>query len=143
MIQLYFLSILCNGIAGYVLFSGSGTNLNLDDLDPSAAKKKASFSVNNPTFYLILGILCIVVGVLKLLSPTMDGIPILGDLIPSAAGIISGLILIFGIYRQDISAKSGELDRLGTNMLAFRRPIGLALMSVALIHFLFPQALFL
>ena len=143
MIQLYFLSILCNGVAGYVLFSGSGTNLDLDELNSDTPKKKTGFTVNNPTFYLILGILCIVIGILKLLSPTMDGIPILGDLIPSAAGIIAGLILIFGIYRQDISAKSGELDRLGTNLLSFRRPIGMGLMAIALVHFLFPQALFL
>jgi hypothetical protein len=120
-------------LAGYVLFAGSG----------SETGEKARFTINNPVFFLVLGICCIVIGVLKLLSPTLDGIIILGDLIPSAAGVIAGLILIFGIYRQDVSAKSGELDRLGTNMLSFRKPIGLGLMVVALLHFLFPQALFL
>jgi len=93
-----------------------------------------------------LGILCVVTGVLKLLSPTMDGILLLGDLIPSAAGIVSGILLIFGIYRQDISAapeNPSALDHFGISLLRFRRVIGLSLITVAFLHFLFPQALFL
>jgi len=130
MIQLYFLSVLCNGVAGYALFAGGD-------------RENARFSINNPVFYLVLGIICIVTGVLKLLSPAEKGIPILGDLIPAAAGIIAGLMLIFGIYRQNTSEKSGELDRLGTSLMTFRKPIGIGLMVVALLHFLLPNALFL
>jgi len=136
MIQLYFLSILCNGISGYLLFSGNeGESIN-----------SQKFS---PVFYLVLGILSAVTGVLKLLSPTMDKIFILGDLIPAAAGIISGLMLIFGIYRRispvassEVSV-SGSLDNIALNLLAFKKPIGISLLAVAVIHFLFPQALFL
>jgi len=130
--QLYFLSILCNGLAGYVLFTGNDGDI-----------EKTQISLRNPTFHLVLGIICAVTGILKLLSPSFDGIPILGDLVPAAGGLISGLLLIFGIYRQDLSAKSGELDRLGVSLLTFRKPIGVGLMACALLHFLFPQALFL
>jgi len=143
MIQLYFLSILCNALAGYVLFAG-----NDNDFDNSF------FPIKNPVFYLVLGIISIVTGVLKLLSPTLDGILILGDLVPASAGVISGLILIFGIYsqtskmnKQDLqsldSDKQGQLERIGTNLLTFRKPIGIGLLVCALIHFLFPKALFL
>jgi len=93
-----------------------------------------------------LGILCAVTGVLKILSPTMDGILLLGDLIPAAAGIIAGILLIFGIYRQDISAapeNPGSLDRFGISLLRFRKAIGLGLIVVAILHFLFPKAIFL
>jgi hypothetical protein len=138
MIQLYFLSILCNGLSGYILFTG---NENVP------AEKGMRFSLNNPTFHLVLGILSAVTGVLKLLSPTIDGIPILGDLIPAAAGITAGLILIFGMYRQDVSAPAesagGTLERLGTKLMRFKKTIGLALIAVAVLHFLFPGALFL
>jgi len=136
MIQLYVLSILCSGIAGYILFAQEG-------------ETEMPAPANNPTFHLILGIISAVTGVLKLLSPlpsSMDavrGIIILGDLIPSAAGMIAGLILIFGLYRRDILAKDGELDRIGTNLLTFRKPIGIALMCVALVHFIFGELLFL
>jgi len=136
MIQLYFLSIICSGIAGYILFAGKDGDIDMLPID-------------NPTFHLVLGIISAVTGVLKLLSPlpsSMDaarGVIILGDLIPSAAGIVAGLVLIFGLYRRDVSAKDGELDRIGTNLLAFRKPIGIALLCVAVVHFIFGELLFL
>jgi len=145
MIQLYFLSILCNGLSGYILFTGSDDEKS-ENSAVDSIEKSIRFSLNTPTFHLVLGILCAVTGVLKLLSPTMDGILILGDLVPSAAGVISGILLIFGIYRQDISAapeNPGALDRLGISLLRFRRTVGFGLIVVAFLHFLFPQALFL
>ena len=137
MIQLYFLSILCNGLSGYILFAGK---------EGESIEDSALFSINNPMFHLVLGILSAVTGVLKLLSPTLDGILILGDLIPSIAGITAGLLLIFGMYRQGSSSnieQRGELDRIGVDLLRFRRSLGLGLMIVALLHFLFPQTLFI
>jgi len=129
---------MCNGLAGYVLFSGS------DNIS-----ENHKLSINSPTFHLVLGILSGVTGILKLLSPiplssdASHGIIILGDFVPAIAGLAAGLMLIFGIYRQDMSAKAGELDRLGVSLLAFRKPIGIGLIGAALFHFLFPQILFL
>jgi hypothetical protein len=138
MIQLYFLSIVCNGLSGYILYAG--------DEDGSFDRSSQS-SLGSPIFHLVLGIMSTVTGILKLLSPTMDGIPILGDLLPVAAGVTSGLLLIFGIYRQEtsttVSEPSGTLDRLGANLLRFRKSVGMGLMAAAIVHFLFPQALFL
>jgi len=132
MVQLYFLSILCNGLSGFLLFTGNDISI-----------EKTRFSLNNPTVVLILGILSAVTGVLKLLSP-YNGQPFfVGDLIPAAAGIVSGLMLIFGIYRQGVAAKSGELGRIGLNLLNFRKPIGLGLLACAFLHFIIPKALFL
>jgi hypothetical protein len=138
MIQLYFLSILCNGIAGYLLFSGN-----------EGETEKTPVPLNNPTFNLVLGILSMVTGILKLLSPISygndsgRGVLIFGDLIPAAGGIIAGLVLIFGIYRRGASQTSGELERIGTNLLTFRKPLGLGLMAAALVHFIFGEILFL
>jgi hypothetical protein len=136
MIQLYFLSILCNALSGYVLFTGN---------ENETPEKPLSFA-DNPTFNLVLGILSAVTGVLKLLSPTVDKIPILGDLVPAITGIAAGLVLIFGIYRQNtssVSTSTNSLDSLAGTLLSFRKPLGLGLLAVALLHFLFPQALFL
>jgi len=124
MIQLYFLSIVCNGLAGYFIFSENKNNID----------KPAE---TTPTFHLVLGILCAVTGVLKILSPAEKGLFFLGDLLPAAAGIIAGLVLIFGIYRQNAAVKTGELERIGTNLLAFKKPIGIGLMCSALLHFIF------
>jgi hypothetical protein len=139
MIQLYFLSVLCNGLTGYILFAGG---------ESDSIEKGGRFSLNNPTFHLVLGVISAVTGFLKLLSPiTNEGhsIYLLGDLLPAAAGVTAGLLLIFGIYRQDsISSESqSSLDRLGASLLRFRKAVGLGLVAVALVHFLFPNALFL
>jgi hypothetical protein len=135
MIQLYLLSILCNGIAGYLLFCEDDEKI-----------EKLQIPINTPTFHLVLGILSSVTGILKLLSPIANsgrGIIIFGDLIPAAAGIIAGLVLIFGIYRKDVSHASGELDRIGANLLTVRKPLGIGLMAAALAHFIFGEILFL
>ncbi|MCL2264420.1 MAG: hypothetical protein FWC22_00125 [Treponema sp.] len=138
MIQLYVLSILCNALAGYVLFS-----FKEDDFE------NTPISLNNPTFHLALGILSLVTGVLKILSPipsSIDaarGVLIIGDLIPAAAGIIAGLALIFGLYRQGSSFGTGKLDQLGMNLLAFRKPIALGLFIAALSHFILGELILL
>jgi len=138
MIQLYFLSVLCNGVAGYLLFS-----IN------EGMSEKPQLPINTPTFYLILGILSGITGILKLLSPlpssinAVRGVLIFGDLIPSAAGIAAGIVFIFGIYRKEGAENRGQLDRIGTNLLTFKRPLGLVLMAAAFIHFIFGEILFL
>ncbi|MDR2730040.1 MAG: hypothetical protein LBB81_03980 [Treponema sp.] len=136
MIQLYFLSILCNGLCAYILLSGS-------DNDTESVEKSMRFSIKNPTFHLVLGILTTVTGVLKLLSPAMDTLPILGDLVPSVSGIGSGLLMIFGIYRRGLVENSGTLDRMCEALLRFRKQIGTGLLAVTILHFLFPAAFFL
>jgi len=130
MIQLYFLSILFNGLAGIVLFAGRDGSIN-----------RMPFSLDNPTFNLVLGIICAVTGILKLLSPVKNGF-FFGDLLPGAAGIIAGLVLIFGIYRRN-AVSTNQLDKVGANLLAFRKPISLGLMATAILHFIFGEVLFL
>jgi len=138
MVQLYFLSILCNGLAGYTLFSGGDNDA-----------RETNNIIKTPTFYLVLGILSIVTGVLKLLSPSPSsidaarGVLFFGDLIPAAAGITAGMILIFGLYKKDSYVREGELERISTALLTFRKSIGVLLLAAAAIHFLFGQLLFL
>ena len=138
MIQLYVLSILCNALAGYVLFTYRDDGI--DD---------APVSLNNPSFLLALGILSFVTGVLKLLSPLPSsinaarGVLIIGDLVPAAAGIAAGIILIFGIYRQNTSSASSSLDQLGSNLLVFKKPIAIGLFAAALVHFILGEIIFL
>jgi len=141
MVQLYFLSVLCNGLIGYILFAR--------DIDEGDLAENSScplgLPVNTPTFLLGLSVLSIATGVLKLFS-TMHGAPILGDLLPAAAGVIGGFCLLFGVYRQKTSnpVDSGsKLDRLGIALMGNRKILGILLLSAALLHFLFPDAFFL
>jgi hypothetical protein len=105
------------------------------------------FSFDNDTFRLVLGILSAVTGILKLLSPCMDNIPILGDLLPALMGLLAGFILVFGYYREHSSIanqeEEGKLDRIGGVLLKYRKGFGVILLLTALLHFIFPQAFLL
>ena len=101
------------------------------------------FSFKDETFRLIVGILAILVGLLKLLSPA-DDTPIIGDLVPALAGFISGFILIFEYYRNratlETTEKAEKIDRL---LVSNKKIIAIATIVAAALHFFFPGALLL
>jgi hypothetical protein len=136
MIQLYFLSILLNGLTGYILGFGA------DDPDDSI-EAGVRPSLNNDTFRLILGILAAVTGLLKLLSPTEGDIPVIGDLIPALLGLGAGFILMFGYYRERSTVDSEQVNRLAEVLERHKKWMGFVLLASAALHFLFPKALFL
>ena len=90
MIQFYFLSIVCNALAGYAL------TRNTDALDDIKHQASFTLSARNPTFRLLLGLLSFVTGLFKLLSAT--DLPFAGDLIPALTGIGSGVLLFYDYY---------------------------------------------
>jgi hypothetical protein len=142
MIQIYFLSILLNGLSACILLLG-------DKGETETIETSLRLSLNNSVFRLVLGILTGVIGLLKLLSPSMDNIPFLGDLLPAITGLAAGFILIFGYYKEHASFTEGDgegegkLEKLGTSLLKYKKGFGIVLLGVSLFHFLFPQALFL
>jgi hypothetical protein len=135
MIQIYFLSILLNAGGGFVLFSNSGKG-------ESAIEDEIHFSLQNETFRLILGILCALVGLLKLLSPVHGDIPVIGDLVPAAAGLAAGFVLLFDYYHGRSFFEEGD-GRMRTIITVNRRWIGFVVMAAALLHFIFPGVLLL
>ena len=141
MLQLYFLSVVLNGIIGFLFaFTDTGEN--------DSVEKSMKFSFFSGGFRLILGILSAVTGFLKLLLPvkgssSVTGIPVLGDLIPALAGVAAGFMLLFGFYREHSARFENEndLDRIGNTFLRNKKIAGFTLIAVALLHFLFPAAL--
>ncbi|MDR0623184.1 MAG: hypothetical protein LBG10_02010 [Treponema sp.] len=136
MIQFYFLSILLNGLTGYILGFGG------DEHDGSI-EASVKPSLNNGTFRLILGILTALTGLLKLLSPTEGDIPVIGDLIPALLGLGAGFILLFGYYRERSTVDSENVNRAAEALFRHKRWMGFVLLGSAILHFLFPKALFL
>jgi hypothetical protein len=142
MVQLYFLSIILNGLTGLFLVFG-------DVIEGDSAAKGVRSFFSSGGFRLVLGIAAAITGILKLLSPMPNSektsIPILGDMLPALAGVVAGFILVFGFYREN-SVKSGDggnLDRIGDTLLHYKKIAGVLLLAVAVLHFLFPAALFL
>ena len=136
MVQIYFLSIVLNGVVGFLFVFG-------DSKEKISGETSSRFSHVGEGFRLILGIAAAIVGLLKLLYPMK--VVILGDLFPALAGIIAGFILIFGFYREHSSkiADDGSFDGFGETMLHYKKVVGIVLLVSAVLHFLFPLALFL
>ena len=124
MLQFYFLSIFFNLIAGFVL-----VNDKKEFLDLAILKDK--------TFRIVLGAVCAVTGIIKLFVVVHTSAVIVGDLLPAVAGMIAGVLLII----QDNQEKLPEwFNRIFmTNKLI----VGFACLGIALLHFVFPGALFL
>jgi hypothetical protein len=142
MVQIYFLSIVFSGLAGFLfVFADLGGG--------DSAENGAKFSSVSSGFRLVIGILASVIGILKLLLPMGEegktGVPILGDLLPAVAGMIAGFMLIFGFYRERSPHVDNEekINRFGEVTLHYKKAVGIGLLAVALLHFLFPSALFL
>ena len=138
MIQLYLLSIVFNGLTGFLLMMGELG-------ETSTIESNIKFSPFGGGFRLILGILTTLTGMLKLLSP-VEKMPILGDFFPAMAGIAAGFILIFSFYREHstkVVDKDGKLDRIGDFLLQYKKMVGISLLVISGLHFLFPQAFLL
>ena len=135
MLQFYFLSIVLNALAGFLLISDNSDGI---------PDFKVGFSFKDETFRLVVGILAVILGLLKLLSPVEGDIPIIGDLIPALTGFISGFILIFEYYRTrttiDPTEQTEKIDRL---LVSNKKIIGIISLVSAALHFIFPRVLLL
>ena len=136
MLQFYFLSVLMNALAGYILFFG-------DSSDSSGVLDfRCGFSVKSETYRFVVGILTAFTGLFKLLSSIQGDLPVIGDIIPAAAGILCGFILIFEYYRnRSAPDDSGHQEKIDGLLIANKKLIGAAAMIAAVLHFLFPTVL--
>jgi len=139
MVQFYLLSIVINGLVGFLLVFG-------DIIEGDSTANGLKLFLSSWGFRLVLGILAAITGILKFLSPIDNKIPILGDFLPALGSLVAGFILIFSFYRENSTKSSdneGKLDQIGDTFLHYRKAIGIALLVIAALHFLFPRALFL
>ena len=98
MLQAYFMSILFNALAGYLLVLGT-ENIETEGW---------SFSLNNQKIRLCIGILTFTTGILKILSPVKENVPVVGDLFPALAGLAGGCILILQYFPGKTAANTAD-----------------------------------
>jgi hypothetical protein len=142
MVQLYFLSIVFNGLSGFLfIFGDFGGN--------NSAESEKKFSFIGDGFRLVVGILAAVAGILKLFAPMKaegsSSIYFLGDLLPALAGLAAGFILMFSFYRErSVQVDTEEkMNSLGDTFLQYKKAAGIVILVISLLHFFFPTALFL
>ena len=146
MAQFYFLSVLLNILAGLILIFGRNlaetASIEDGDEDGESAISIGSFSLDNSGFRLVVGILCVFVALMKILSVFKGDVPVVGDLLPVLAGLISGASILLEYY-----VASSEDEPLSQTPIAklidWRKYIGTGCIAVAVLHFVFPQIIFL
>ncbi len=131
MLQFYFLSVASNFTAGLALafeaVSGRLPRLSgLSDLLTSRGSK------------IFNGIAVLIIGFVTLFVPVGGGL-IIGDLIPSLAGIAMGIALLFEVFRQEAVFPSERTDKMERPAGAYRTTIGLLGMATAVLHFFLPD----
>ena len=135
MLQFYFLSIVMNALAGYILLTG-------DEGEPLVFKN--GLSLNNETFKVVVGVISVLTGLMKILSVVQGDVPVIGDLFPALAGFLAGFILIFEYYRNRTSLDGLEgVEKVDRLLIANKKVIGVAAIVAAILHFLFPTVLLL
>jgi uncharacterized YccA/Bax inhibitor family protein len=132
--QVYVLSILCNVLSGFVLFS-SGPEAG--DTSKDLFKKSS--------FRLILGVVTAVVGFLKILSvaPLQGNYPVIGDIVPAIGGLAAGWALIYEFYRMRATISSPSMEKMSAFITTHQKIIAGVAVATAILHLLIPEALFL
>ena len=124
MLQFYFLSVFFNLLTGFVLFNDSKKLVELPLL-------------KERVFRLVLGVLSALTGLIKLFVVVHTSAVIVGDFIPAVAGIAGGLALMI----QDDNEKLPDWFK--KIFITNKFIVSIACLAVALLHFVFPGALFL
>jgi len=135
MLQIYFLTVLTNIIAGLTISA------------PFLSKKIEGFEVfskimENKLYRVILGSITLLTGLFALLNHSSVSMAVFGDLIPAVSAMAMGIILIIYYFF------SGEEDKkivITVKNLSekYGNILGIAGIIIGLIHFLIPTALFL
>lgn len=165
MTQFYFLSILFNIIAGLILVYGENfcADINSTELSKATeetedkAKKENAFikkanieaisgkfdNLNNEILRLVTGILCVFVGLMKLLSVYRNDIPVIGDLVPVIAGFAGGASLLLEYFIIHSTTNIELTDNVKKVFIDSRKYIGLFCLLAGILHFIFPQVILL
>ena len=130
-------------------------DLNLDGENGAEAEKPGSPAssgglkalaipfLGDKTLQLVVGILSALTGLMKLLSPIQYDIAIIGDLVPSLAGLAAGAVLLLDWYQERSDVELSLPENLQNIYEGGRKYLGIFCIIAAVLHFIFPRVLFL
>jgi len=135
-VQLYLLTVLSTVLTGVALavdflakrYEGIAGNINF---------------TKNAGFRLILGVVAILVGFVNLFKTYENDIAIIGDLLPSLAGLLGGILLISGYVSSHKADDSSESGGLAGKVERFSAPyltiIGVSSVIIGILHAILPR----
>ena len=134
--QFYFLSIVMNFLAGYAIILTNAP-------DKGTAFDGIRHYLNDVTVRLVIGILTATIGLLKLIIVMRGDIPVIGDLLPASAGIVSGTKLFLEFYQKNASVTTDSLEKVNKFFETYGKTLGFVTLIIAFVHFLIPQVVLL
>ncbi len=137
MMQFYFLSIVCNVLAGLALL------LNAEESGSMPLVEGLRETFKNETTRLVLGILSLIAGLFKILSVVRMDVVVVGDLLPALAGILASVALFNEYYTARSTIEREPNPLFAAIFITRKKWIGWAALVAAALHFLFPNVLFL
>ena len=137
MAQFYLLSVFANIVAGLTL---AGDYLGEKFAFLASYKNLRE----NRAAPIVIGIATLAVGLITFfVRAPGDTVPIVGDLLPSLAGIAMGITLLVESFRQQVDSRGPQVEKLSKALISYRVPAGIAGVAIAMVHFLFPAAVIL
>lgn len=136
MFQLYLLTVLSTILAGLVLAG--------DFLSRRFMRFTEFFEfMDNAIYRIVLGIVSILIGLINLF-PNFDGdIVILGNLLPTLTGLISGVILIASFITAQKDNNESTVASIADKVDHFSSPyltvVGIASICAGILHAIFPR----
>ncbi|MCK5736966.1 MAG: hypothetical protein KAH21_10830 [Spirochaetaceae bacterium] len=136
MFQLYLLTVLTNVLAGLALATGF------------LSERFERFSdytdfMGNSVYRIILAAVSLLVGIINLFPTYTDDIAVLGDLLPSLAGIITGILLITEYLSSRKSGNESKTTGLAEKVEKISAPyltiVGIASVIIGILHAVIPR----
>jgi hypothetical protein len=134
--QFYFLSVLVN-ITGGLLMAG---NVIIKTIYNSEAIQKL---LKIEAFLLIFSIIAAITGLFKIISPLKGDVYVIGDIFPAAASFTIAIHFFSKYLEEKNSVIFDPLGKIEPVVENYRSFIGIACIAIAILHFLFPQVLFI
>ncbi|CAD7838800.1 hypothetical protein S1OALGB6SA_2358 [Olavius algarvensis spirochete endosymbiont] len=135
MFQLYLLTVLTNILVGFAL-AREFISARFERFS-----EHTNF-MNNGLYRIVLVAASILIGFINLFSIYPEDIAVLGDLLPSLAGIVAGILLLVDYLRNRIAkTETTEIaEEVEQNSAPYLSIVGIGSVIIGILHAVFPKA---
>lgn len=137
MVQFYLLAVILNILGGLILAAPL-----FQEKFPMLENLHEALRINIASRMIFI-ILSIAVGVFKILSVTRGDVAVVGDLLPALSLILMAGVFFLDYYKEQAEVGSTFIDKLQRIFVDNKSSVGIVLVIIGLLHFLFPRVLFL
>jgi len=134
--QLYLLTVLTTVLSGLALATGFLSN---------RFERFSEYTdfMGNPVYRIILGGVSVLVGIINLFPSYTGDIAVLGDLIPSLTGIVTGILLIAEYFSSRRTEEESKTVDIAEKVEKFSGPyltiVGISSIIIGILHAIIPR----